>query len=262
MKKIKLLIASMIGAIALVFAAVLGTKVTAATIVEKNETNTPTAVELDEEYTLSASTVNTGSSVGTSDTTITDAYGIFKFSGAKWGKYSSGTYLCARGNSNAYITVVLNANQKITYSMVAYCTKQSQHTYITLGGVNKVQTDDFSGDNAEKEVTISYTSTTDNNNVQLLFNNKLGFKTLTASVSNAAEEIDYTATFSLSGGSGTKPSDIKVSKTAEDKTITLPSSDGLSKVGHVFGGWNDGTTTYEAGAEYELTSDNSIIYFW
>ena len=63
-------------------------------------------------------------------------------------------------------------------------------------------------------------------------------------------------TFSLDGGEGEIPITIK---DVPNATVTLPSGDDLHKAKHTFIGWNDGTQTYEAGAEYVVT-DTSVEF--
>ena len=63
-------------------------------------------------------------------------------------------------------------------------------------------------------------------------------------------------TFALDGGEGEIPITIK---DVPNATVTLPNGDGLHKAKHTFIGWNDGTQTYEAGAEYVVT-DTSIEF--
>ena len=63
-------------------------------------------------------------------------------------------------------------------------------------------------------------------------------------------------TFTLDGGDGEIPITIKDIPNAK---VTLPSGDGLYKAKHTFIGWNDGTQTYEAGAEYVVT-DSSVEF--
>ena len=59
----------------------------------------------------------------------------------------------------------------------------------------------------------------------------------------------YTVTYDLNGGIGTTPTQAKV---AAGGTFTLAASSGFSKAGYSFAGWNDGTTTYNAGATYTM----------
>jgi uncharacterized repeat protein (TIGR02543 family) len=66
----------------------------------------------------------------------------------------------------------------------------------------------------------------------------------------------YTVTFYSNGGRGTVPASITV---ASGTDITIPSGDGLTKDGYVFGGW-DGV--YNAGDTYTVTYDTGLYATW
>lgn len=66
----------------------------------------------------------------------------------------------------------------------------------------------------------------------------------------------YTVTYSLNEGTGTLPTQ---DPCAEGETFTCASSEGITKEGKVFGGWSDGTNTYEAGATYTMGSANVTL---
>jgi uncharacterized repeat protein (TIGR02543 family) len=55
--------------------------------------------------------------------------------------------------------------------------------------------------------------------------------------------------YSLNGGSGTTPTTTSYSA---NTSMNLPVSTGLTKNGYIFAGWNNGTTTYDAGASYNV----------
>ena len=65
----------------------------------------------------------------------------------------------------------------------------------------------------------------------------------------AAAVTTYTVTYDLNGGTGTTPTQADV---AAGGTFTLAASSGFSKAEYSFAGWNDGTTTYNAGATYTM----------
>ncbi|MEN9749467.1 MAG: hypothetical protein RL149_545 [Actinomycetota bacterium] len=62
-----------------------------------------------------------------------------------------------------------------------------------------------------------------------------------------------TVTYALNGATGTTPS-----QTAHTNgtVITLPAASGFSRPGYNFSGWNNGTTTYAAGASYTVGASN------
>lgn len=63
----------------------------------------------------------------------------------------------------------------------------------------------------------------------------------------------YTITYNINGGTGTTPTE--TDKAAGAK-FNLAASTGFSKTQYDFDGWSDGTTTYEAGAEYTMPASN------
>jgi uncharacterized repeat protein (TIGR02543 family) len=73
----------------------------------------------------------------------------------------------------------------------------------------------------------------------------------------------YTVTYSINGGSGTVPA----ARTASPgSTITLPSGNGLTRSGYMFGGWNtnsSGTgTNYTSGSSYTVTGNVTLYARW
>ena len=66
----------------------------------------------------------------------------------------------------------------------------------------------------------------------------------------------YTVTYNLNGGSGTTPTQ---AATTAGSTFTLASADGITKDSYTFAGWNDGTTTYAAGATYTMPANNITL---
>ena len=70
------------------------------------------------------------------------------------------------------------------------------------------------------------------------------------------EPTTYTVTYNLGGGTGTLPTQ---AATTAGGTFTLASSNNITKDGHTFAGWNDGTTTYEEGATYAMPASNVTL---
>lgn len=69
--------------------------------------------------------------------------------------------------------------------------------------------------------------------------------------------INYTVTYSLNGGSGTAPTE--TTKTI-GQTFSVASIGSSSKSGYTFGGWSDGTSTYQAGTNnYTVGSSNVVL---
>lgn len=69
--------------------------------------------------------------------------------------------------------------------------------------------------------------------------------------------VNYTITYSLNGGSGTAPTE--TTKTI-GQTFSVASIGSSQKSGYTFGGWSDGTSTYQAGTNnYTVGSANVVL---
>jgi len=71
----------------------------------------------------------------------------------------------------------------------------------------------------------------------------------------------WTAGYSITYESGTATGTVPVDATprASGTSFSLASGSSLSKSGYTFAGWNDGTTTYSAGASYTVGSSNVTL---
>jgi uncharacterized repeat protein (TIGR02543 family) len=65
--------------------------------------------------------------------------------------------------------------------------------------------------------------------------------------------INYNVTYFLNGATGTTPTE---TTKVIDQKFYLAASTGLEKSGYTFGGWSDGTSTFNSGAEYTMGSAN------
>ena len=82
--------------------------------------------------------------------------------------------------------------------------------------------------------------------------------TFVATWTEVIPSTQYIVTFDANGGIGQVPA----SQSYESETsITLPSSS-LTKDGFTFSGWNDGTSTYKAGATYVVNKSVTFIAVW
>lgn len=82
--------------------------------------------------------------------------------------------------------------------------------------------------------------------------------TFVATWTEVIPSTKYIVTFDANGGIGQVPA----SQSYESETsITLPSSS-LTKDGFAFSGWNDGTSTYKAGATYVVNKSVTFIAVW
>ena len=79
---------------------------------------------------------------------------------------------------------------------------------------------------------------------------------ITTSSSSTPEPTTYTVTYNLGGGTGTVPTE---QTAVEGQSVTLASSNNITKDGYDFAGWNDGTTTYAAGATYTMPANNITL---
>ncbi len=69
----------------------------------------------------------------------------------------------------------------------------------------------------------------------------------------------HSVTYDLDGGSGEAPTQADV---AEGATFTVAAYSG-TKAGFTFGGWNDGSATYQSGADYTMgTADVTLTAVW
>ncbi|MEE1254592.1 MAG: InlB B-repeat-containing protein [Paludibacteraceae bacterium] len=75
-------------------------------------------------------------------------------------------------------------------------------------------------------------------------------------VCTSSAPTTYTVTYALNGGIGTTPTE---TNKAEGDEFNLAASTGFSKTGYRFMGWNDGTTTYAAGAQYTMPAENVTL---
>ena len=81
----------------------------------------------------------------------------------------------------------------------------------------------------------------------------------------AAAEVppapQYTVTYELGGHAAADAQAPTEQTVAEDTQITLAAAVEAAE-GYAFGGWNDGTTTYEAGATYTVTGNVTMTAVW
>lgn len=78
---------------------------------------------------------------------------------------------------------------------------------------------------------------------------------LEEAIANLRGINDYLVSFANGGGGGSLPEE---SYQESGTTFKLPESN-LTKENHTFAGWNDGTTTYPAGADY-LMPDSAVVF--
>lgn len=266
MKKLKVLIASMIGVIAFAFACVVGTTIVKA---ESSILYTTTAASETEnkEYAKAtdiASVSNVISFQCTGAKSKVMAYSVSE-------DYPLGLWHSNNTNSSKKYFIFYNKTSsnkvrvdvKIGASRSLDSVETITESEIAFGSDSNTVTT-ATGD----VTTISYTinagsdakmySTAGNARVIIY---EVAYEVL-------SESSDYTANYDLGGGTGTAPSNQTVSKTGDEaaRTITLPTTT-ATKTGYTFAGWNNGDSTdennpYAAGSSYTLTKDVTFTAVW
>ncbi len=259
MKKLKVLIASMVGAIALVFACVVGTSVHA-----DGEPSFP--------YLASNDTRTgdiTANTIIASDSNLemvnTDGKSkVVTTSGLLLGDYSAG--VSAQSNGHGFTFIVKN---DITLT-IKFGVVDSSNKYAGTYNFGAISSGDVS-DSSVNTITENISGKDSNVTVKLTGKDSKGSNrriivyevTYTSYVSTT-----YTATFSFNGGSGTAiPNVVKnKSDSVADRTISLPTTD-AAKTAFKFVGWsngdsNDSNNPYKAGDNYVLTKDVQFSAVW
>lgn len=85
--------------------------------------------------------------------------------------------------------------------------------------------------------------------------------TLVAAEAEVPPATQYTVTYSLGEHAATDAQAPTEQTVAENTQVTLPAAVEAAE-GYTFGGWNDGTTTYEAGATYTVTDNVTMTAVW
>lgn len=267
MKKIKFLITSMLGAIALVFACVLGTRVNAA----NNTTNGSYVVSNNKK----TATWNFSDNVPTSNFDISNGngiQGIINTSSNPVTYKSSDKALSLpiqADNVSANIHIpVPSAESAGTISFTASQDKSARTMYLMHGDTK-----------TDKSVSLakstSFTFTKDDltlynehyyvrfDSIQdLTDNNKGDIKWKTISITLSSDDQfsvkQYTVTYDVDGETTSSSVD-------ENSSITLnaaPSKAEDEQYTYQFAGWSDGESTYEAGESYTVTSNVTFTAFW
>lgn len=85
--------------------------------------------------------------------------------------------------------------------------------------------------------------------------------TLVATEAEVPPATQYTVTYKLGEHAATDAQAPTAQTVAENTQITLPAAVEAAE-GYTFGGWNDGTTTYQAGATYTVTDNVTMTAVW
>ena len=79
-------------------------------------------------------------------------------------------------------------------------------------------------------------------------------------ITAAGEENVFRVTYTANGGSGSVPTDATAYD--PDAEVTVKGKNTLSKTGYTFTGWSDGTTFYEEGNTFNITSSKTLAAVW
>ena len=85
--------------------------------------------------------------------------------------------------------------------------------------------------------------------------------TLVAAEAEVPPATQYTVTYELGEHAATGAQTPTEQTVAENTQVTLPAAVEAAE-GYTFGGWNDGTTTYQAGATYTVTDNVTMTAVW
>ena len=85
--------------------------------------------------------------------------------------------------------------------------------------------------------------------------------TLVAAEAEVPPATQYTVTYELGEHAATGAQTPTEQTVAENTQVTLPAAVAAAE-GYIFGGWNDGTTTYQAGATYTVTDNVTMTAVW
>ena len=89
-----------------------------------------------------------------------------------------------------------------------------------------------------------------------------GSSSSSSSSSSSAAPVTYTVTYANGGAtSGTVPAD-NTAYEAGDEVTVLGNTGNLDKNGYTFTGWTDGNNNYEAGDEFNISSDVTLTATW
>lgn len=247
MKKLKVMIASLLSAIALVFACVVGTRVNAEVYKygEDNIATTSTSTAVDNTYVLNA---KYGASTDTAA-----VYGVYSLSftglnfdaGKNVTQHSDLTaYLKDssassgygwRNNSGTAATITIRIGAKQNATIVLYHYYNSEDNGISANGTAITRT---TGSKVVQKDTLSYTNSTDSTfNYVISFGKKVGVTYVsTTTVSTSAKSVS----FIVDGNEVDR-------KTISNGSVTLPSNP--VKDGYTFNGWlnEDGTAFTNTG---------------
>ncbi len=269
MNKFKKILLGTLSVLTLGLFAVVGTKVNAETHTVSN-TTTRTDYVIGDTYTLNVDTVldlHDSSDFkldGQSGSTTDKYFGIFYMTGTKWIRKNSNKDLVSNGTGSGSevckINVVIGNNQKITVSVDAIRSSSTSTNIYLEDSTNVIVsgssiTSNFSAVNGNASYTYSKSNVNDpdTKTVNIVFEGKLGFDSISATVTNATT---YTLTYE-NNGHGT-------SQSVVSNITSIPTLPTLVEEGWRFDGWfyDDGTWEQPVIAGESLSANKTIYAKW
>ena len=197
MKKIKFLIASMIGAIALVFAAVLGTKINAATNCSNSTASSGTMAK-GTTYVLSASTIATaeGYSETAGGKTFTKPYYQYFTLGisSNWNvdyntNLTGGVGIRSNGGSGRTVSFTIPGGETATVTLDLYTNDKPKDNTLSYGTISK-NSNSFESNYVVETESTTITAGASDTASTITFVNKIGFTSITVEISGTAASED------------------------------------------------------------------------
>ena len=203
----------------------------------------PSAADGKIKVELSSFGVSIGDTVAVNDITFASGY-EYKFY-AKWDRVA------------AYTLTFRDWNDGIMFAYKLYDANDNFPTFETLyaaGLPGKVI-------HPETEKTLRYWMDEDGTK----YDDLVGTAVKNATYTNFSGSYYTYVDFDINGGEGTVPEGVwatgKVGPTAK-ATVTMPSGDGLTKTGFVFGGWTDNEDIWQAGASVTFEKSTTLYAVW
>ena len=171
------------------------------------------------------------------------------------------------------VQISVPANTKYLHLHVAGWSSESVTLSVTPSGYSgNINLTSNSGISGNSPFTFSGDASTNNyykvitftnaltSNTTLTFTASSGIRFVVWGVSSEEDgDPTYTVTYDCNGGTSGCPTENPTGLSLNDH-ITLAAAP--SKPGHSFSGWNDGTTTYAAGADYTVTGSVTMTAQW
>ncbi len=159
--------------------------------------------------------------------------------------------------SNVTLTAVWTANAPATYTLTYAAGEGATGSYTagTYAAGATVTLPDGTALTKDGHTFGGWTDGTTSYAAGATFTMPANNVTLNA-IWNADAPATYTLTYAAGDGA---TGSYNAGTYAAGATVTLPDGTALTKDGHTFGGWTDGTNSYAAGATFTMPADNVIL---